>query len=171
MVPHRLKDRRSQRKKHSSSCFIRRNPWGIKHPCSPQLRPISTSKLNTLRCVHFSPINPVIYWGSKRFLILGWAWRLRCFQRLSRPDLATLRCRFSDNRHTRDPSLPVLSSRCSLIAKSLDYIFTPTLHRGSAFDRNSSISLALGEISRYGVKQNLKPKQPMEAFRRIPSMV
>src|SRR3989344_6333592 len=47
--------------------------------------------------------------GGLRFLILGWAWCLRCFQHLSRPDLATLRCRFADNRHTRDLSLRVLS--------------------------------------------------------------
>lgn len=39
--------------------------------CSLQLRPISTSKLNTSRCVHFSPINPVIYWGSITIPHLG----------------------------------------------------------------------------------------------------
>ena len=34
---------------------------------------------------------------------------LRCFQRLSRPDLATRLCRWRDNRSTRGPSTPVLS--------------------------------------------------------------
>ena len=34
---------------------------------------------------------------------------LRCFQRLSRPDLATLHCGWRHNRSTRDPSTPVLS--------------------------------------------------------------
>ena len=34
---------------------------------------------------------------------------LRCFQRLSRPHLATRRCRWRDNRYTRGASIPVLS--------------------------------------------------------------
>jgi hypothetical protein len=34
---------------------------------------------------------------------------LRCFQRLSCPDLATQLCRWHDNWSTRDPSTPVLS--------------------------------------------------------------
>ena len=34
---------------------------------------------------------------------------LRCFQRLSRPHLATRRCRWRDNRYTRGASVPVLS--------------------------------------------------------------
>src|SRR5262249_25256289 len=34
---------------------------------------------------------------------------LRCFQRLSRPHIATRRCRGRDNRYTRGASIPVLS--------------------------------------------------------------
>ena len=34
---------------------------------------------------------------------------LRCFQRLSLPNIATRRCRWRDNRHTRGPSFTVLS--------------------------------------------------------------
>jgi len=34
---------------------------------------------------------------------------LRCFQRLSLPDMATQRCRWHDNWHTRGLSTPVLS--------------------------------------------------------------
>ena len=34
---------------------------------------------------------------------------LRCFQRLSLPNLATRRCHWRDNRYTRDSSTPVLS--------------------------------------------------------------
>lgn len=34
---------------------------------------------------------------------------LRCFQRLSDPDVATRLCRWRDNRNTRGPSIPVLS--------------------------------------------------------------
>ena len=39
-------------------------------------------------------------------------WRgfpLRCFQRLSRPDIATRHCHWHDNRYTRGRSVPVLS--------------------------------------------------------------
>ena len=39
--------------------------------CSPQFRPISTSKLNSLRSVHSSPINPVIYRRSIAIPHLG----------------------------------------------------------------------------------------------------
>ena len=34
---------------------------------------------------------------------------LRCIQRLSRPHVATRRCRWRDNRYTRGASIPVLS--------------------------------------------------------------
>ena len=34
-------------------------------------RPISTSQLNTLRCVHFWPINPMVWWGA---LTPRWGW-------------------------------------------------------------------------------------------------
>ena len=34
---------------------------------------------------------------------------LRCFQRLSAPEIATRPCRWHDNRHTSAPSTPVLS--------------------------------------------------------------
>ena len=34
---------------------------------------------------------------------------LRCIQRLSVPHIATLRCRWRDNRYTRGASIPVLS--------------------------------------------------------------
>jgi len=34
---------------------------------------------------------------------------LRCLQRLSRPHIATRRCRWRDNRYTRGASIPVLS--------------------------------------------------------------
>ena len=34
---------------------------------------------------------------------------LRCFQRLSRPDIATQQCHWRDNWYTRGQSIPVLS--------------------------------------------------------------
>ena len=40
---------------------------------------------------------------------LGGGFPLRCFQRLSRPDVATRRCHWRDNRYTRGLSIPVLS--------------------------------------------------------------
>ena len=55
--------------------------------CGQAARPISTSKLNTLLCVHTWPINLVVYKGSlvpqvalrKGYLILGLASRLDAF--------------------------------------------------------------------------------------------
>ena len=46
-------------------------------------------------------------WGGTAHLGVGFP--LRCCQRLSRPDLATQRCRLADNWHTSGPSSPVLS--------------------------------------------------------------
>ena len=40
---------------------------------------------------------------------LGVGFTLRCFQRLSLPDVATLRCTERYNRNTRDPFNPILS--------------------------------------------------------------
>jgi hypothetical protein len=40
---------------------------------------------------------------------LGVGFPLRCFQRFARPDVATQRCRLSDNWNTSGPSSPVLS--------------------------------------------------------------
>jgi hypothetical protein len=44
--------------------------------------------------------------GRTRFEV---GFPLRCFQRLSRPHIATLLCRWRDNRSTRGVSIPVLS--------------------------------------------------------------
>jgi hypothetical protein len=52
-------------------------------------RSISTPRLNTLRCLHLEPINPVIFRGPMSNLGCGFA--LRCFQRLSNTNLATQR--------------------------------------------------------------------------------
>jgi len=40
---------------------------------------------------------------------LGVGFPLRCFQRLSHPDLATRPCSWRNNRRTIGPSIPVLS--------------------------------------------------------------
>ena len=46
---------------------------------------------------------------SSRNPHLGQRFPLRCFQRLSYPDLANRQRPWQDDRHTRDPSTPVLS--------------------------------------------------------------
>ena len=65
-------------------------------------------------CLHVPPINVVVSHGSyslkgdgKPHLEVGFP--LRCFQRLSHPDVANLRCPWQDNRYTRGLFVPVLS--------------------------------------------------------------
>ena len=81
-------------------------------------RPISTSQLKASLPLHSWPIYLVICKGSyppqgkpreggKPHLEVGFT--LRCFQRLSHPDVATQRCPWRDNWYTRGPSTPVLS--------------------------------------------------------------
>src|SRR5699024_9522327 len=77
-------------------------------------RPISTGPLHSSLNFHFQPIHLIISQGSyslkgdgKSHLEGGFA--LRCFQRLSRPHIATQRCQWLDNWYTRGVSIPVLS--------------------------------------------------------------
>ena len=62
-------------------------------------RPISDIQLHTLLYFHLCPIYLVVFKGSYNLLIgishLEGGFTLRCLQRLSRPDLATLLCRWS----------------------------------------------------------------------------
>jgi len=51
----------------------------------------------------------VVFHGSRGRPGLEGGFPLRCLQRLSRPNLATRRCRWRDNRYTRGSSTPVLS--------------------------------------------------------------
>ena len=85
------------------ACFIRRS--------SP--RAISTSQLHTLLRFHTLPINQVVFLGpysmkDERSHLRG-SFTLRCFQRLSRPYIATQLCPWQDNWCTRGTSIPVLS--------------------------------------------------------------
>src|SRR3989344_3266407 len=91
-----------------------------------RIRAISTPRLNTLRCLHLAPINLVSSQGPQTIPNLGVGFILRCFQNLSVPDLATLRCPWQDSRYTRGRFNSVLSSRHSPITRSADYIFTQT---------------------------------------------
>ena len=77
-------------------------------------RPVSNAKLKALLPLHVHPIELVVFkWSSgikdpgTSYLQGGLA--LRCFQRLSFPDVATQRCLFRDNWNTRGQSFPVLS--------------------------------------------------------------
>src|ERR1700748_3340730 len=77
-------------------------------------RPISTGRLNTLPCLHLRPINPIVSrepYPLQRGGIphLEASCPLRCFQRLSLPNVANQPCPWRDNWHTRGSSVPVLS--------------------------------------------------------------
>ena len=72
-------------------------------------RAISTGQLHTLLRFHIRPINVVVFHGSQGNTSFEGGFLLRCFQQLSRPDIATLQCGWRHNRSTRDPSNPVLS--------------------------------------------------------------
>ena len=52
-------------------------------------RAISTSQLNTLLCLHLTPINVIISYGPQTISNLETGFPLRCFQRLSIPNIAT----------------------------------------------------------------------------------
>ena len=77
-------------------------------------RPISTARLNVSPRLHLPPIYAVVScgpYGTFRYgrSHLGGGFPLRCFQRLSLPDVATLQCPWRDNRYTSGQSTPVLS--------------------------------------------------------------
>ena len=88
-------------------------------------RPISTGQLHALLRFHSPPINPVVSRESSGAgqrprpegrdktghgrPYLGVGFPLRCLQRLSRRNLATLRCTWRHNRDTRGCFVPVLS--------------------------------------------------------------
>src|SRR5215218_8314165 len=77
-------------------------------------RPVSTGQLHTLRCFHFRPINPLVWAGALPSRggerpHLEASFPLRCFQRLSLPNVANQQCTWRYNWHTRGSSVPVLS--------------------------------------------------------------
>src|SRR5215475_3257263 len=101
--------------------------WGagvLSVGCVPSPRPVSTGQLRPLRGLHFRPINPVVWLGAlpprgcgRPHLEAGFP--LRCFQRLSAPDVANQPCPWRDNWHTRGPSVPVLSYWGQLLSSLL----------------------------------------------------
>ena len=72
-------------------------------------RAISTGQLRGLPRFHLRPIDVMVSHGSQARPGFEEGFPLRCFQRLSRPHLATRRCGWRHNRYTRGASLPVLS--------------------------------------------------------------
>ena len=80
-------------------------------------RAISTGKLHALLRFHTRPINVVVFHGSQGSSRFEVGFPLRCFQRLSRPYIATLLCRWRDNRSTRGTSIPVLSYWGQILSK------------------------------------------------------
>ncbi len=72
-------------------------------------RTISTSKLRALLRFHAWPINVVVFHGSQGRTCFEVGFPLRCLQRLSRPYIAMLHCRWRDNRSTGGVFIPVLS--------------------------------------------------------------
>jgi hypothetical protein len=77
-------------------------------------RPISTGQLHPSQGFHIRPINPIISRGpyplnGGRRPHLEAGFPLRCFQRLSLPNVANQPCSWRNNWHTRGSSVPVLS--------------------------------------------------------------
>ena len=72
-------------------------------------RAISTGKLNALPRLHTRPINVVVYHGSSGRTRFEVGFPLRCFQRLSRPHIATQHCGWRHNCSTRGAFISVLS--------------------------------------------------------------
>ena len=76
-------------------------------------RAISIGQLNVSLRLHLRPINRIVYPGpsglttGNTYLKAGFP--LRCFQRLSLPNVATLLCSWRYNRSTSGLSIPVLS--------------------------------------------------------------
>ena len=82
---------------------------GIEDKSNQVNRAISTGKLNALLRLHTQPINVVVFHGSQGSSRFEVGFPLRCFQRLSRPYIAMLHCRWRDNSSTRGTFIPVLS--------------------------------------------------------------
>ena len=97
---------------------------------------ISTSQLNMLPHLHTWPINVVVYHDPMEKTSFEVGFPLRCFQRLSRPYVATLQCHWRDNRCTRGTSTSVLSYQRQL----LSVFFTPTADRDRTVSRRSKPS-------------------------------
>ena len=71
-------------------------------------RLISTARLKPLRALHLPPID-LVFSQEPMKPDLGKGFALRCFQRLSLPNVATVQCPWQDNTYTRGSCFSVLS--------------------------------------------------------------
>lgn len=85
------------------------DPMDTENESNQANRTISTGKLHALLHFHIRPINVVVFHGSQGNARFEVGFPLRCFQRLSRPYIAMLHCRWRDNSSTRGTFTPVLS--------------------------------------------------------------
>src|SRR5205823_2319556 len=72
-------------------------PMDTENESNQANRTISTGKLHALLHFHIRPINVVVFHGSQGNARFEVGFPLRCFQRLSRPYIAMLHCRWRDN--------------------------------------------------------------------------
>lgn len=92
-----------------------RQPYGYRsapdtdHESDQANRAISTGQLNALPRLHSRPIDVVVFHGPQGRPRFEVGFPLRCLQRLSRPYIAMLHCRWRDNSSTRGTFIPVLS--------------------------------------------------------------
>ena len=109
-----------------------------------EIRPISTPRLRALPRFHLAPINQIISLGTM-IPHLGVGFPLRCFQRLSVPNIATRQCHWRDSRQTRGSFIPVLSS-CIPLFPGAQTISSPVLPKGqtravASYPRERSFSI------------------------------
>ena len=74
-------------------------------------RAISTGQLNALARLYLRPIDVVVFHGPQGRPGFEGGFPLRCLQRLSCPHIATLHCRWHDNRSTSGAFTPVPRTR------------------------------------------------------------
>ena len=107
-----------QRIRCGSFCFVchrPRQPCGCRaspdtdHESDQANRAISTGRLNASPRLHPRPIDVVVFHGPQGRSRFKGGFPLRCLQRLSRPYVAMLHCRWRDNSSTRGTFIPVLS--------------------------------------------------------------
>ena len=105
-------------------------------------RAISTPQLNILLRFHLVPINVIISHGPQTISNLGTGFPLRCFQRLSIPNIATGRSSWRQSPYTRGSFTPVLSyqerissniNACSRQETNLSYASFHALLRGTDY--------------------------------------
>ena len=99
-----------------SACSVRRcgsllRPYltDTDHGSDQVDRAISTGRLNASPRLHPRPIDVVVFHGPQGRSRFEGGFPLRCLQRLSRPYIAMLHCRWRDNSSTRGTFIPVLS--------------------------------------------------------------